>query len=309
MRKFVKKLLLFFFLLISILVLLVFSIPPNPQGFNQAYSLKEQLMETVPSPRLILVGGSNVAFGFDSKMLEDSLGIKVVNDGLHAGIGLKFMMDDLFSGVRPNDIILISPEYNQFFGNLAYGGLPLAEVITTIVPNKISLLNLSQFIAVVSNVPGNVKSRLQYHFNFVLNKKNPLSDAIYSLSSFNSYGDMCRHWELPTVSYEQLSYIKDTFNKTMAKRFVRQINILKSMGCQVFLYPPAISYSSFYNMEDNIKEIFNFCQQSNTPFMLSAQQCALADTLCFDTPYHLTYTGTILRTKVLIKDLKKYMNK
>lgn len=282
---------------------------PNPQGYNQAYGLKERLVETTPSPRLILVGGSNVAFGFDSKMLEDSLGIRVVNDGLHAGIGLKFMMDDLFSWVRPGDILLISPEYNQFFGKLAYGGLPLTEVVTTIAPEKISLLNESQIFAVVSNIPGNLKSRLQYHFNTFLHKKNPLSEAVYSLGSFNSHGDMCRHWGLPAVSYVQLSYIEDKFNKTMANRFIEQIHALERMGCRVFLYPPAISDSSYRNMKENIEEVFQFCQQSGLPFLLPAQQCVLADTLCFDTPYHLTYTGATLRTQALIKDLKKYMNK
>lgn len=300
---------LFSFLFLGIVVLFNFCIPANPQGYNQAFGLKERLMATTPSPRMILVGGSNVAFGFDSEMLEDSLGIPVVNDGLHAGLGLKFMMDDLFSKVRRGDILLIIPEYNQFFGKLAYGGLPLAEVVTTIAPGKVSLLNLSQVYALVSNVPGNLKSRLQYHFNFFLHKKNPLDAAVYSLSSFNSHGDMCRHWKLPAVSYVQLAHIEDEFNKAMANRFIKQIRMLERMGCRVFLYPPAISESSYRNMEDNIDEVVRFCRQSGVPFRVSARQGILADTLCFDTPYHLTYIGAALRTQALIKDLKKYMNK
>lgn len=309
MKKFIGKTLLFSLLLISILVVFNFCLPANPLGYNQAYGLKGRLMQTTPSPRVILVGGSNVAFGFDSEMLEDSLGLPVVNDGLHAGIGLKFMMDDLFSEVRPGDILVISPEYNQFFGKLAYGGLPLAEVVTTIAPEKISLLNFPQIFALVSNIPGTLKSRLQFHFNFLLHKKNPLSDAVYSLGSFNSHGDMCRHWKLPAGSYAQLPHIDDDFNRTMANRFIEQIRALEQMGCRVFLYPPAISDSSYRNMEDNIEEVFQFLRQSGSPFRLSARSCVLADTLCFDTPYHLTRTGAVLRTQALIKDFKKYMNK
>ena len=35
-------------------------------GYLQAYNKKCQLLEDTPSPRIIFVGGSNLAFGFDS---------------------------------------------------------------------------------------------------------------------------------------------------------------------------------------------------------------------------------------------------
>lgn len=309
MKEFLKKTFLFSLLFLAVVVVLAFTLPSNPESYNQAYRLKTHLMETTSSPRMILVGGSNVAFGFDSKMMEDSLKIRVINNGLHAGIGLKFMIDDLFSLIGPGDILLICPEYNQFFGKLAYGGLPLTEVVTSITPEKIVRLNLPQVFAVVSNIPGNMKSRLQYNFSYLIHKKNPLSDAVYSLGSFNAYGDMCRHWDLPATSYTQLSHIDDAFNTTIARRFIKQLQMLEEKGCRVYLCPPALSSSSYHHMEDNIEEVFRFCERAGVPFLTPARQYVLADTLCFDTPYHLTRSGTILRTQELIKDLRNYMNK
>lgn len=61
-------------------------------GYLQAYNKKCQLLEDTPSPRIIFVGGSNLAFGLDSQRIKDSLNINVINYGLHAGIGLKYMM-------------------------------------------------------------------------------------------------------------------------------------------------------------------------------------------------------------------------
>ena len=60
-------------------------------GYLQAYNKKCQLLEDTPSPRIIFVGGSNLAFGLDSQRIKDSLNINVINYGLHAGIGLKYM--------------------------------------------------------------------------------------------------------------------------------------------------------------------------------------------------------------------------
>lgn len=64
-------------------------------GYLQAYNKKCQLLEDTPSPRIIFVGGSNLAFGLDSQRIKDSLNINVINYGLHAGIGLKYMIDDI----------------------------------------------------------------------------------------------------------------------------------------------------------------------------------------------------------------------
>jgi hypothetical protein len=43
---------------------------------------KDRIIRNASSPKVILVGGSNLAFGIDSKMMQDSLGMSVVNMGL-----------------------------------------------------------------------------------------------------------------------------------------------------------------------------------------------------------------------------------
>ena len=50
---------------------------------------KDRLIRSTPSPKIVLVGGSNLAFGIDSKKIEDSLGLRVVNMGLYAKLGLQ----------------------------------------------------------------------------------------------------------------------------------------------------------------------------------------------------------------------------
>jgi len=60
-------------------------------------------------------------YSFNSKMILDSLNINPINKGVNAGIGLIYMMDEILPYIKEGDIIVISPEYDQFYGNFAYG--------------------------------------------------------------------------------------------------------------------------------------------------------------------------------------------
>ncbi len=91
---------------------------------------KHEALETTAPPRIILVGGSNVAFGIDSEKMENELHLSVVNTGLHAGIGLPYMLNDVKPYLKEGDTIIIIPEYSQFFDDKDKGEVePLAAMI------------------------------------------------------------------------------------------------------------------------------------------------------------------------------------
>ena len=82
---------------------------------------KDRLIRNAASPKIVLVGGSNLAFGIDSKMMQDSLGKTVVNMGLYAKLGLKYMLAQVRPYIREGDIVVVVPEYDQFYGDFANG--------------------------------------------------------------------------------------------------------------------------------------------------------------------------------------------
>lgn len=75
---------------------------------------KHQRIKSVRSPRVILVGGSNVSFGFDPRLLEEELRMPVVNMGLAAGLGIEFMLNEARPHVAAGDIVILSFEYDLF---------------------------------------------------------------------------------------------------------------------------------------------------------------------------------------------------
>ncbi len=72
---------------------------------------KHRTLDSLPSPKIIFVGASNLAFGLNCKIIEDSLKLPVVNMGLHGGLGLYFILNEGRSNIQKGDIVILSIEY------------------------------------------------------------------------------------------------------------------------------------------------------------------------------------------------------
>ncbi len=66
--------------------------------------------EVKDSPRLLILGGSGAHHSLNSKVLEEKLGIPVLNMGLDGPVGLNVILPSILKAVRPGDIVLLIPE-------------------------------------------------------------------------------------------------------------------------------------------------------------------------------------------------------
>ena len=129
MKRFLRDLLGFASIQAGLLIGLWWVYQPDASGYLASSIDKHALLERAGSPRLILVGGSNVAFGFDSQLLEQRLGLNPVNMGLHASVGMRFMLQEVQPYLRPGDVVVVSPEYEQFATYSVNNGLTLLRVL------------------------------------------------------------------------------------------------------------------------------------------------------------------------------------
>lgn len=117
MSRFVLKLAAFIGL--QILVLATFwSGWRNEQHYLRGVKLKESLVHQIPGPRVLFVGGSNVAFGIRSEFLEHEFQRPVINLGLHAGFGKDFILNQAASAVKQGDIVVLMLEYEHYHSNI-----------------------------------------------------------------------------------------------------------------------------------------------------------------------------------------------
>ena len=52
-------------------------------------------------------------------MVQTHFGVQVANMGLHAGLGMNYMLYEIKPYLRQGDVLVVVPEYNQFTLNSA----------------------------------------------------------------------------------------------------------------------------------------------------------------------------------------------
>jgi len=106
----------------------------NSDDYLYAMIKKHRAAEESASPKIVFIGGSNLPFGLNSERISDETKMPVVDMGLHAGLGLKFMLEEAKPYIRKGDIVILVPEYQQFFGENYYGEETLVYTLVNIYP-------------------------------------------------------------------------------------------------------------------------------------------------------------------------------
>ena len=300
MKKFIIRTLILGGIVGSLLLSIVIFVPIQPNDYLQAYKLKCKLLEETESPRIIFVGGSNLAFGLDSQRIKDSLGINVVNYGLHAGIGLKFMIDDVATYIQKGDILVIAPEYGHFY-TIQYGESATIAPIQAIAGwEKLNLLNFTQMKNVISGLPRIIE---------YIRPKN-YDERSYVLSGFNGYGDEVKHWNLEGIAIAEPGSSNKPFDLSFGEYFIRKIeNLEQEKQCEVIIVPPVCRESAFKAMKNKVEETSAFLDSNGHPFLVSPEHHALSDEYAYDTDYHMNYEGVKKYTSSMIEILKSVLNK
>lgn len=280
MKEFIFKIVLFTGIVFGLFMGLILFIPVQPNDYFQAYNLKCKLLEETESPRVVFVGGSNLAFGLDCQIIKDSLGVNVVNNGLHAGVGLKFILDDVEAYLRKGDIVVIAPEYEHFY-NPNGEAATIAPIQSVCRWKKLHLLNFAQMKNVITGLP-----RIFMH---ALPK--PHNERRYVLSGFNEYGDEIKHWQLESISIPRPNPIKGVFDRNFGEYFVKKIEAFKEKGCAILIIPPVCRETAYEVKRKNIEEVCSFLNEQGLSFQVLPKVHAFSDNYAYDTDYHMTYEG------------------
>lgn len=285
---------------------------PNPMltkdSLFAAIRDKHQLLDTRPSPKIVLVGGSNVVFGTNTPRIEQALGRPAINAGLHARLGLKFMLDDVADPLQSGDVLVVTPEYEQLTGWF-YGGRELTALLIDVYPEGRKHLSFSQAVVLSQFVPMHAASKLLHarwtDQGIQARYENP---GIYHRSSFNTHGDVIAHWSEERRPFSPAAASTPRTPDLPAIHYLRDIHdALRQRGVRMILLPPGLQKTSFDNMRPIIDRLSELLQEEGIPFAADPARYRLDDALCFDSPYHFTEQGVDQRTTLVIEDLKRLL--
>jgi hypothetical protein len=300
MKKFIVK-----FCISAIVVFLIFlltdflpKIERNPDNFVATLLDKHRRLDSLNGPRIILGGGSNVAFGLSSEKIEEQFNIPTINLGLHAGFGLDFILNELKQVMHEGDIVIISPEYQLELD----GDYGLKKLASLYYPPAQTYYKQSPIHELEAIIDDSRKKLFRYVFE---RKKLPSKGvSIYSRSAFDVYGGINAPFldSKNTVSDEK-SILSYSFWDGIKQ--IREFSAYaKQKNIQVlFLYPPYPD-SEFEPNKKVIEKLANdIVANSSTLVIGKPEDFVFNDRYFFDSIYHLNKVGKQKRTQKLIDAL------
>lgn len=307
MRSFLEKLVLFTIPLV-LLILAGLLLPPTPRSFTSHLFAKYQMdarLRNVASPRLILVGGSNISLSVNSQIIKDSLRLNPINTGISVNIGLYYMLDNTLKHVRANDVVVVSPEYDHFFDKVALGDEELVRTVFDVSPNSVVSLRPQQFLKIAPLIPYYALSK--FKIREYIFERDP--SEIYDRNAFNVYGDNCKHWTLPSQEVEAFNPLDANAFSHDVIDLLREFKVaVEKRGAKLFITFPALQRASFFNQREAIKKVETELKKSGFSLLGTPERYIVPDSLLFDSPYHLIKTGVDRRTSLLVEDLKRTLH-
>lgn len=243
-----KKKVLFTPLVILITVVLpavlAFCLPTNPTQYYHAYNLKQQRWDTMPKPRLMLVGYSEFAFGIDSKMIEDSTKYNVCNFGLHAGLSSDFILSDAVRNADRGDVILVAFPYMMYDEGTAQ--IQSFDFLLDVCPQRFWDLSTANKIVCIKGLYSLLKGKLTYNINHLLGKNTV--DVEYNCENFNEYGDEVAHWyreSTDAVEFPSTPMNVNDFKESTFMMCVDKLQEIERKGAKVIIVPELMEEKSY----------------------------------------------------------------
>lgn len=255
--------------------------------------------------RIVTVGGSAVAFGQVSGLLEAELpAYSAVNFGMYAALGTEVMLDLSLPYIREGDIVILSPEQNKqtlsdyFNAEAMWQALDGAFwMLADIAPARGEAL-LGQF-------PYFAADKCRYSMTGA-----PQGSGAYARSAFDGYGDIAYAERPANVmpggadSNMPVSFETDV----IAEEFIDAMNeyaaACAKKGAQVYYRFCPVNEAAVEAGAD-IDGYYDYLNgRLDFPVLGDPHRSVLAKEWFFDTNFHLNAAGAQLNTLYLVQDIK-----
>ena len=282
----------------------------TPPQFDQTFlgelSCKIDRLESIDQPKIIVVGGSSVAFGLRSDIMEQQLGMPVVNLGLYASLGTKLMLDISKANIGKDDIVIIAPEQDAQTLSLYFNADSAWKAFDGSFED-LKYVGKDDLPSIAGGLMGFAAEKYKY-----LSKgEKPAVSGVYTKEAFNSYCD---------IDYERPSntmfggFDKNTpisFDESIISQdFIDYLNqyaiYARGRGADVFF---SFSPMNRAALDENAtqEQIYSyFCHLQNSldfPVISSPEAYLMEPNWFYDSNFHMNDAGAILHTKHLINDI------
>lgn len=302
MLKLVLKFVLFSTIILGICYSSFYLKPNFENDYMASLTLKLDKLEKIEKKKIVIIGGSNACIGINSELMENNLGVPVVNTALHATLGSKFWIEYVKGNLNEGDIVIMSPEYGMLDKKGWYGmkgeAVPKAILFT---PSKLPIL-LSDYTFFRKTVTGIFRSLKAYWKEFPFEKRKHNIKYVYDLRSFDE--DNIRDVYLNAKLRKQFKKIEPEFkvDESPWEELKEYKAYFDKRNIKFYLTLPSVLDESID--VDKAKSFFkSLSEQSTVPIVNNNYNYFFKRHLFHDSNYHLNGEGIKIRTNRLIDDI------
>ena len=281
-----------------------------PEQFGDTFmgelKYKYERLEQTEGKRIIFIGGSGTAFGYDCELTENLLKeYQTVNFGMYAGLGIRAVLDLSEDFIRNEDIVIVSPEQDPQTLSCYFNGTYMWQAADGAF-YMLKGLKRNSLEQMLGTFPGFALEKL----NHVIGGKQPETDSVYSRKSFNEYGDIKDEICLGNVMPEGFDPDHPVkFKKEMIQEeFICYLNSyaekIEKKGARIW-YRFCPSNRSAVENEENVEEYYRYLQKVlEFPVIGNPHNSIMDEEWFFDTNFHLNSSGKKVNTVQAVKDIK-----
>ncbi len=280
--------------------------------FYGALDLKYERLTSIQHDKIVVLGGSSVAFGLDSALIEKYTGMPVVNFGLYGDLGTRLMLDLSRDHINEGDIVILAPELSAQTLSMYFSW---ETTLKACDDNMLMLGALDRTVDEWLFSIGGFYKLASAKLAYSINKNTPDPEDVYNSDNFNKYGDIdpskfprenniMKNQYLPGESY-----LVNLDESIVESEFIEYLNAYirecEEKGASVyFSWCPVNDLSLADGSLENSDAFENYFRENLDCEIISDINDYVIDSHYFyDTNLHLNDAGVQVRTIRLLKDL------
>ena len=297
------------FLLPLAIVISLAALTPVQYGetFYRALPDKFDRLMSTEGKKIVVVGGSSVAFGLDSELLEEYTGMPCVNFGLYAALGTKLMLDLSRPGINDGDIVILAPELDAQTLSMYFS----AESTLMATDGRYDLLKYvrgDDRLSLLGGLYGHAADKIAH----MREGTAPSPVGVYRSDSFNEYGDIaCERAENVMPLYydpnTRVTLDSDILDEDFIDYVNEYVRYCERRGASVyFSFCPVnemaladgTDESTFAKFESYLRRVLD-CE-----LISYLDDYVMEAGYFYDTNFHLNDAGVVVRTLNLAQDIR-----
>ncbi len=287
---------------------------------------KHQILESAPSPKIVLIGGSNLLFGVDGPKIERQFHRPVVNMGVCLMFTLPYLFEEIKGSLKRGDIVVLSPEYSLLSSEYE-NTLVMADILDG-YPRAIEWLltsnccSFDQKVKYVLRMREEGFDKINYtfkHLSKIFTGRCVWTDGKFHVpmimindKNLDKCGDLT--WHLHQQHDANVDRVNDLWvcsdvSDVAASEMNKFADFCKAREVDLVLIPPPVPHVMYEKFGTKINHLMERCKSKvRVPILGSPARYVFPDSMIYDHHYHLNKLGRPIRTERLIEDLQPYVS-